>query len=755
MTMSRKTSNKPTAQPNRPLVRRRPFSLGLAGLTVLACLALLAQPAQAYIGPGAGIAVLGSFFVMFWAIVAGLFALFTWPLRWLVRSLKHRRALAQSRIKRAVIVGLDGMDPAVTQGLLDRGKLPNLARLAAQGCFKPLQTTTPAISPVAWSSFQTGVNPGKHNIYDFLSRNKHTYEPELSSVRIRPPRCSLKLGKFHLPVGPPDIRLLRKAKPFWNYLGQHGIFSNILRVPITFPPEKFHGVLLSGMCVPDLRGSQGTFTFFSTRPQATDDYIGGDYQHFERNGSAFRAQLTGPGHPFRLDRGPLTCPFQLTLQPGSNRPKKNAPAATLKINGAAYPLHLGRYTPWMDVTFKAGFGLRLRGICQALLLRADDEVELYISPIHIAPDKPVMPIAHPRVYSIYLAKRLGPYATLGLAEDTWALNHHILSDDTFLHQITQGDAEREKMLFDALDKVKRGLVVCVFDGTDRVQHTFWREIDKDHPAGSSGANTNQTPAIETVYRRMDQMIGRVMARCPDSNNLLMVISDHGFNSFRYGVDLNCWLEKNGYLTRRPEGRDEKYLAGIDWSQTRAYAVGLAGLYLNLQGREAQGIVPTGPAADQLRDEIAGKLQQLNDPRHDHQSVVKKVYQARHVFTGPYAADAPDLIVGYQPGYRVDWQTAIGQVSDAVIHDNTKPWSGDHCIDPSCVPGVLFCSQPVADTKPRLMDIGPTVLAQFGLTVPPHMDGRPLNLKQPQTTQPATASSSPECQKEPSHAQDQT
>jgi predicted AlkP superfamily phosphohydrolase/phosphomutase len=204
----------------------------------------------------------------------------------------------------------------------------------------------------------------------------------------------------------------------------------------------------------------------------------------------------------------------------------------------------------------------------------------------------------------------------------------------------------------------------------------------------------------------------------------MVISDHGFNSFRYGVDLNRWLAENGYLKFKDGSGEKENLAGVDWSQTRAFAIGLAGLYLNLKGREAKGIVDPKAEAPQLRDEIAQKLQSLRDPVRN-QPAVKQVYNAWTAYSGPYREDAPDLIVGYHAGYRASWETAVGKVTGQIFHDNQKAWSGDHCIDRSLVPGVLFCNRAIADEHPGLMDIGPTVLGLFGVKVPAHMDGRPL------------------------------
>jgi len=679
---------------------------------------VMPSQAEAYIGPGAGFAVVGSFLVMFTAILSGVLALFTWPVRYIIRAIRGRRAFARSRVKKFVILGLDGMDPALAEKFMADGKLPNLAGLREKGCFKRLATTVPSMSPVAWSSFQTGCNPGKHNIFDFLTRDKQSYQPRLSSVDIRGPRRKINLGKYQFPLGKADIRLLRKGKPFWKTLGEYGIFSSVIRVPITFPPEKFHGVQLSGMCVPDLRGTQGMFSFYTTRDEEKVEHTGGENYYVTREGNTIRAELIGCENPLRKDMNVLKCPFVVTIKDGSS--------ADIKINGVSYRLAKDEYTEWIKVGFKAAPGIKVHGICKFLLLSTEPEFELYVTPINIDPEKPAMPIAYPAIYSTYLAKRQGPFATLGLAEDSWALNEKVLVDDGFVQQCINMDREREQMFFDALDKVRHGLCACVFDGTDRLQHTFWRDIDKEHPAHRGQASDEQRNVIEELYQRMDVLVGKTLAKCKNNDTLVMIISDHGFSTFRYGVDLNRWLEENGYLKVKDGPREQKYLAAVDWSRTRAFAIGLAGIFLNLRGRESQGIVEPGAEAVQLRKEIAEKLAELSDPERG-QGVIKQVYNALEIYRGPYKGESPDLLVGYNKGYRASWETAIGQVTEEIFHANTKAWSGDHCIDHSLVPGVLFCNRPIDAERPRLMDIGPTVLDMFGVDVPKYMDGKALTV----------------------------
>jgi predicted AlkP superfamily phosphohydrolase/phosphomutase len=663
---------------------------------------VITNSAHAYVGPGAGFALAGSFFAVFVAIFSAFVMLLTWPIRLIFRAIFQKRPPAKARFQRVVILGLDGLDHGLTTKMLEDGKLPNLAKLRDQGSFQSLGSTLPPISPVAWSSFQTGVNPGKHNIFDFLVPDEQTYLPKMSSVEIRPPRRSFRIGKWTLPFSSPDIRLLRKSKPFWSVLSDYGIFSCIIRVPITFPPEKLHGVQLSAMCVPDIRGTQGEFTRFTTKKLEEGKIYGGAVVSVVQNGRTVSSELSGPPHPSHPEKGPLRIPFQVTI--------KAQDLAILKIGSETRKLCVGEYSDWVQVTFRGGFSVSVSGVCKFLLLSTDPEFELYVTPINIDPEKPAMQIGYPSVYPIYLAKRQGPYATLGLAEDTWGLNEQVLSDDHFLQQCMGTDRERESMFFDALDKVPRGLCVCVFDGTDRMQHMFWRYHDKHHPARPAEIPKLHEHAIDDLYQRMDQLVGRTMEKCEGTDTMLMVLSDHGFNSFRRGIDLNRWLELNGYLTVDDSRRNEDYLAGIDWRNTRAFAIGLTGIFLNLKSRFSQGIVDDGDIAERLCNEISERLGEVLDPL-DGTKAIKRIYQASKVYNGPYKNHAPDLIVGYERGYRVSWEAANGQTSRDVFHSNTRAWSGDHCVDPSVVPGILFCNRPLLTEYPRLLDVGPTVLAR--------------------------------------------
>ena len=677
--------------------------------------------ARAYIGPGAGIALIGSFLAVLTAMLSAIGIMLTWPIRRLWRVLRGRRALGRARVRRVVILGLDGLDPELTRQFLDEGLLPNLARLRSQGSYRQLGTSCPPLSPVAWSSFSTGTNPGKHNIFDFISRNPRTYGPVISSVRMRPPARRVKLGPYVVPLSRPEITALRKSKPFWAVLGEAGIPSAVLRVPITFPPDRFAGVQLSAMCVPDLLGTQGTFSYYTDHAPPTcsiagDGDAGGRRIVVQRQGNRVRTYLEGPANAFRADGSELRLP--LTVQSTDNG------GACLKLGRQRVPLTLNQFSDWVRAEFPMAPGIKLRGICRFYLKQFGERFEMYCTPIQIDPDKPAMPIAHPSVYSTYLARQQGPFATLGLAEDTWSLSERVLDEDAFLAQAYDIHRERETMFFDALDKVRRGMVVCVFDGPDRIQHMFWRFLDPAHPA-LRGAENTHGGTIRDMYARMDALVGETMAKLDDAT-ALFVMSDHGFKSFRRGVDLNAWLREHGYL--RLQGgavtSNRSYLADIDWSRTRAYAVGLAGIYINQEGREGQGTVAPGTAKRELVQEIVGRLHGLRDPDGDQQ-VIHGAIPREKVYSGPYVDAAPDVIVGYNVGYRVSWDSAVGKTGPCVLADNTKAWSGDHCIHPDLVPGILFSNLKLAATDAHITDIGPTTLELLGIEKPAYMEGKSL------------------------------
>jgi len=676
-----------------------------------------ALPAHAYIGPGAGFAFLSSFLVLFLTFFLALFSFLSWPFRLLIRMIKGRKALKGALVDRVVIVGLDGLEPSLAEKFMAEGKLPHLSLLKKDGTYTRLQTTTPAISPVAWSSFMTGCEPSKHNIFDFLSRDPKTYLPSLSSAYIGRPKRTLSFGRYVIPLSKPEIRGMRKSVPFWKTLGEAGIFSTVLRVPITFPPEKFSGHLLSGMCAPDLKGSQGTFAFYTTDKSKHQKQEGGVVIPVEVRDGIVRTSVSGPENSLLKKAEEVKLPLEVGIDSGKGEVR-------VTVSGQRFRLKVGEFSPWIKITFKPGLGMKVKAIARFLVSQVEPHFEMYMTPLNIDPEKPALPISHPFIYSVYLSKLLGSFITLGEANDTWALNEGALKESAFLELTYSNHKEWEAMFFNALSKTKKGAVVIVFETTDSIQHMFWRYLDKAHPALRAAPSALSPQVIEDLYVRMDDLIGRVMTRI-DPRTALIVMSDHGFKSFRRGVNLNSWLFLNGYL-RLKEGKQTsaEWFKDVDWNRTKAYALGLGGVYINQKGREANGIVAAGEESRALKEELRSKLTGLRDAASG-EIAITEAYDRDKVYSGPYAGNAPDLIIGYNQGFRASWDSVTGKVDSTAFEDNTKAWSGDHCIDPRHVPGVFFCSRKISAKSPSIMDVAPTVLTLFGLPVPAFMDGRTL------------------------------
>jgi len=691
-------------------------------VVAVAAVLLLPQSAEAYIGPGAGFALLSSFLVVFTTILIAMLSLLIWPFRMAWRFLR-RKSQTPPWVKRLIVVGFDGQDPKLTEKFMKQGLLPNMKKLAAAGSYKKLGTTYPSISPVAWSSFATGTNPARHNIFDFLDRDRKTYLPLLSSTHIGSVERTLKIGPYRIPLNKPEVRLLRKSKPFWSILGEHNIWSTVLRVPITFPPDKFYGAQLSAMCVPDLLGTQGTFLFYTTRPSEGTFKEGGLRFQLEQNSDRMETTLQGPENLFRDGNPPLEVPLKIELDRAGNK-------AIVDLDGERVELTPMKLSEWIPLSFPAAPAIKVSGLCRLMVTELDEHFSLYVTPINIDPEKPAMPISHPSYYATYLSKKIGHFCTLGLAEDTWALNEGVTDDGTFLQQTYDIDRERQDMFFSSLDRLRRGSLVCVFDATDRIQHMFWHYLEKDHPAnkGTDIEKAEHRKAIEGIYKHNDALVGKVMDELGEGD-VLLVLSDHGFSSFQRGVNLNGWLKDNGFLTLKPgaDGTSE-WLQDVDWSKTKAYSLGLTGMFLNMKGREANGIVEPGQEEKDVKDAIIEKLGGLRDDQRNKVGI-KEVFDTKVVYEGPYSENAPDLIIGYDNGYRISWDCASGMVAGPVFEDNEKAWSGDHCVDPRLVPGVLFSNVSIPeDREPTLMDIAPSALEMFGLTPPRHMEGASLFTK---------------------------
>ncbi len=483
------------------------------------------------------------------------------------------------------------------------------------------------------------------------------------------------------------------------------------------------------MPTPDLRGTQGTFTFYTSEECSEVIREGGVRVRVEVKNSQVSTYLVGPPNSLVTGNPELRLPLSV-------RWNKRKGVAYGKVGNQKFTLRPREYSDWIHLSFSTGMAVKVRGLARFYIPHIPDETgnpfHLYVTPISIDPESPAMPISFPGYYATYLAKLIGPYATLGLAEDTWGLNEGAIDEEAFLKQAYDIHEEREKMFFEALKRLHEGSLVCVFDITDRLQHMFWRFLEPSHPANQHVKSQGHEGEIEEMYCRMDNLVGRVMAKL-EEDDVLFVISDHGFKSFQRGVNLNSWLWKNGYLVLKDGvNASRNWLQDVDWSQTRAYSMGLGGMYLNIRGRESKGIVEPGEQVRNLKREIIAKLDGLRDEERDKTSI-NKVFDSSEIYRGPYSENSPDMILGYNVGYRVSWKGAMGVVNDTIFEDNTKAWSGDHSVDPRIVPGVMFSNRSFPAKVPALIDLAPTILDLFGIHPPAFMDGKSLLQTKPKVS----------------------
>jgi len=619
--------------------------------------------------------------------------------------------------KKVIILGIDGMDPDLLAKFMAEGKMQNFARLAAQGSFRRLTTSIPPQSPVAWSNLITGMNAGGHGIFDFIHRDPKTFELYFSTSRVEGPKHSLRVGNWVIPLGSGSAEQLRKGKAFWEFLDDAGVPNYVYRIPANFPPIAAKGETLSGMGTPDLRGTYGTFTFYTDDPTAAAGAVeGGEIVQVKVANNRVTSQLIGPMNTFRKDAAPATEPFTVDLDPLE-------PVARVAFQNQQLVLKEGEWSGWVPVEFQLMPLIgNVKGICRFYLKQAHPRFQLYVSPINIDPANPALPISTPSSYSRTLSKQIGEYHTQGIAEDTKALMNGVLDDKEYLEQARTVLAEHRRAFDVEFPKFQRGLFFFYFSSLDLNAHMMWRLTDPQHPGYDSALAAQYGSALEEFYEQIDQVLGEVLPKV-DENTTLLVLSDHGFGPYRHSFNLNTWLLQNGYITLKDgtSGDASEPFAGVDWSRTRAYGLGLNGLYVNQRGREREGIVDQG-AADTLLREIRDKLLQVRDPK-DNIPVITRVDLASEVYQGPYAHSGPDALVGYNRGYRAGWKTILGAFPPDVLEDNTNPWSGDHCIDYTLVPGVLLSNRKIDAQTPALTDITPTILAEFGIAKTKDMMGR--------------------------------
>ena len=630
-----------------------------------------------------------------------------------------------------IVLGFDGLDARLMRRMLDENRLPNFAKLAAQGDFKPLDTSIPPHSPVAWSSIITGTDPGKHGIFDWIHRDPKTYRPFMATTTTSQSGISLPLGKWKFQLtGGGKIINLRFGEPFWNFLTQNNVNAHVYRIPANYPPEESPGpgeyLTLTDMGTPDILGTQGEFTYYTSGSTKRVGPVGGGSIHRlpirPIGGNVARGKFYGPPdhllNPEKIDREKADKKLEVDFTIFRD---KSTDTAYIEWNDSKVLLKVGEWSDWHAVTFNMGPQLvgispqSVTGTVKLFLKQVNPTIQLYVSPVQIDPENPAQPISIPSEFASEVAKSVGRYYSQGLPEDTKALSNEILTRDEFLDQAEIIYQERLRLLDFALDRYNDGFLFFYFGTTDQIGHMFWGAMADSHPALTPEDTAKYEKTMENLYIRVDKVVGKVMQRFPDAT--IMCISDHGFANFARGLNVNTWLEKNGYATLA--SKDRTLPMNFDWDKTRAYAVGINGLYINEKGRENQGIVD--PADKQaLMDEITAKLLQIKDTKG--QSVIKVVYHSDEVFSPDHLDIGPDMVIGYELGYRGSWATALGSVPEEMLEDNRDAWCGDHCIAAELVPGVVISNKPILLEDPHLEDIAPTILDQYGIDIPDAMKG---------------------------------
>jgi predicted AlkP superfamily phosphohydrolase/phosphomutase len=619
--------------------------------------------------------------------------------------------------QRLIILGIDGMDPQLLRQFMREGKMPNFAKLAAQGDFRELTTSIPPQSPVAWSNLITGMNAGGHGIFDFIHRDPKTMELYFSASRVEGPKHSIHLGNWSIPLGGGSAEQLRQGTAFWQILDQHGIPNTVVRIPSNFPPVPAKGKTLSGMGTPDLRGTYGTFSFYTDDPTVTAGPVeGGQILPVQVENSQVKANLIGPDNSFRKGSPPATEPFTVSVDPVD-------PVVKVSLQGQEFILREAEWSDWRRVEFQLiPFFGNVHGMCRFYLKQAHPRFQLYVSPINIDPADPALPISTPSSYSRLLTDETGEFHTQGIAEDTKALSDGVLDDNEYLQQARTVLAEHRRIFDAEFPKFARGLFFFYFSSLDLNSHMMWRLMDRQHPEYDPALAAQNGSAIASFYQQMDQVLGEVLPKLDDRTTLL-VLSDHGFAPYYRSFNLNTWLLNHGYIKLKSDANSDSTepFANVDWSQTRAYGLGLNGLYLNLRGREAKGIVDPASSST-LMAEIRNKLLEIRDPK-TNLPVITRVDLAGEAYQGPYAHSGPDMLVGYNRGYRAGWKTILGAFPQDELEDNGNPWSGDHCMDYTLVPGVLLSNHKISAAAPALTDIAPTILAEFGIAKAKGMIGQ--------------------------------
>lgn len=603
--------------------------------------------------------------------------------------------------KRVLLIGMDGLDPKILSSLMEKGELPNFSKLAEIGSYSNLATSNPAQSPVAWASIATGNNPGYHGIFDFLGRRVADYMPVLAITKPNPKNIFGKRENMFLPV--------MQGDSFWDLTSANSVASTVLKWPMTFQPKQNEAKLYAGLGVPDIKGGLGKYAFYTSRDISSSEEGHDKVIKVKRDGNAIKSHISGPNVTKVMSREDAKVELTISVSDSSK--------IEMTIEGKKMVLSCGEWSEWVEVKFNLGMMKTVTGIVKFFLNSIEPDFGLYMTAVQINPKDPAFIITSPDSYIKELSNDLGYFYTLGMSEDTKALEEGRIDEDTFISMCDEIVNEQEQMLWHELDKLKEGLFAFAFFSTDRIQHMFWATRDTEHPLYDKSHADKYGHVIDDYYIKMDGILGRLLEKIYN-NTALMVFSDHGFTTFRRGVHINSWLVQNGFmkLTREISKDDREggaLFQFVDWKNTKAYSLGFGSIYLNLEGREKHGIVKAGKEAEEVANKIIGDFSILKDPA-SNKPAVKKVYKRDEIYSGSQVSNSPDLVIGFEDGYRASWQTAIGGAPSVLMEDNLKKWSGDHIVDPSIVPGILLTNFKTNKAQPNHMDLAPTVLSCFGI-----------------------------------------
>jgi len=620
---------------------------------------------------------------------------------------------------KVIVLGLDGLDPHLIEVWMNQGKLPAMQKLREMGSFSRLGTSNPPQSPVAWSNFTTGMNPGGHGLYDFLHRIPESSTIIASGAATSESSRTFSLGKYELPLSGGGITNTRQGRAFWQILEDHDIPATIFKMPANYPPVETKQRTLSGLNTTDLLGTPGIFNYYTTAASEINEDLGGGRVHeVYVIGNRVESSIPGPVNAFRKDRVETKVDFKVFLDP-------EHAVAKIVIQDEEFILKEGEWSGWKHIRFNLMPTQSISGICQFYLKQVRPDFKLYVSPTNIDPGDPALPISTPNSYAKELERRFGPFYTQGLPADTKALSNNILDDGEFLAQDDIVLQERLKMYDYELERFDSGLLFYYLSSADQRQHMLWRHIDKSSPLHDDLLASEYGGEIEKIYRIADSLVDKALQKA-DKNTTVLVLSDHGFAPFRHSFNLNTWLKESGYISLIDPWKqgDQIMFLNTDWSKSRAYSIGLNSIYINQRGREGEGIVIPGAEKRNLIREIARRLEEYKDPKTGENPVLH-AYPASDVYSGSAVDGGPDIVAGFNRGWRISWASPMGRMPKEIALDNTEKWSGDHCASPAVVPGVFFSNRQLTSSTPALYDLTASILNIFGIPVPDNMVGKPI------------------------------